>query len=152
MNVEFVFEFFVIFFFKQKTAYDMRISDWSSDVCSSDLQTDWLDSLSASRSAAALADAENALEWAIEGLVAQFIDHYGQEIRLSRIDFPREIQRRLLLRMISRLEPRLKPRGDALDQALVQLALGKKYTMGGLLLQGGEIWTVKPAAPRRRTC
>src|SRR3546814_20754448 len=26
------------FFFKQQTAYDMRISDWSSDVCSSDLQ------------------------------------------------------------------------------------------------------------------
>src|SRR3546814_7669322 len=31
-----VFDFFV-FFFKQKTAYEMRISDWSSDVCSSDL-------------------------------------------------------------------------------------------------------------------
>src|SRR3546814_1693659 len=28
------------FFFKQKTAYDMRISDWSSDVCSSDLRLD----------------------------------------------------------------------------------------------------------------
>src|SRR3546814_9139289 len=28
----------VFFFFKQKTAYEMRISDWSSDVCSSDLQ------------------------------------------------------------------------------------------------------------------
>src|SRR3546814_2829168 len=28
---------FDFFFFKQKTAYDMRISDWSSDVCSSDL-------------------------------------------------------------------------------------------------------------------
>src|SRR3546814_12086877 len=28
----------VIFFFKQKTAYEMRISDWSSDVCSSDLR------------------------------------------------------------------------------------------------------------------
>src|SRR3546814_16987156 len=27
-----------LFFFKQKTAYDMRISDWSSDVCSSDLR------------------------------------------------------------------------------------------------------------------
>src|SRR3546814_7941659 len=27
-----------IFFFKQKTAYEMRISDWSSDVCSSDLK------------------------------------------------------------------------------------------------------------------
>src|SRR3546814_9891280 len=32
--------FFVasFFFFKQKTAYEMRISDWSSDVCSSDLK------------------------------------------------------------------------------------------------------------------
>src|SRR3546814_5818029 len=29
----------LFFFFKQKTAYDMRISDWSSDVCSSDLPT-----------------------------------------------------------------------------------------------------------------
>src|SRR3546814_2447413 len=27
----------MLFFFKQKTAYEMRISDWSSDVCSSDL-------------------------------------------------------------------------------------------------------------------
>src|SRR3546814_4002759 len=43
----------LFFFFKQKTAYEMRISDWSSDVCSSDLegaarvfrprlQSDWL--------------------------------------------------------------------------------------------------------------
>src|SRR3546814_5185178 len=32
-----VFRCFFIFFFKQKTAYEMRISDWSSDVCSSDL-------------------------------------------------------------------------------------------------------------------
>src|SRR3546814_8995638 len=30
----------VFFFFKQKTAYEMRISDWSSDVCSSDLPVD----------------------------------------------------------------------------------------------------------------
>src|SRR3546814_5536886 len=29
---------YVFVFFKQKTAYEMRISDWSSDVCSSDLQ------------------------------------------------------------------------------------------------------------------
>src|SRR3546814_4905222 len=33
-NMSLFFEFFV---FKQKTAYEMRISDWSSDVCSSDL-------------------------------------------------------------------------------------------------------------------
>src|SRR3546814_6978797 len=29
---------FLFFFFKQKTAYEVRISDWSSDVCSSDLR------------------------------------------------------------------------------------------------------------------
>src|SRR3546814_2070113 len=36
-----------IFFFKQKTAYEMRISDWSSDVCSSDLGRlmDWSNDL-----------------------------------------------------------------------------------------------------------
>src|SRR3546814_1095784 len=33
----FIFSVFYFFFFKQKTAYEMRISDWSSDVCSSDL-------------------------------------------------------------------------------------------------------------------
>src|SRR3546814_3116397 len=37
---------FIFFFSKQKTAYEMRISDWSSDVCSSDLKTvertEWL--------------------------------------------------------------------------------------------------------------
>src|SRR3546814_3536620 len=36
---------FGIFFFKQKTAYEMRISDWSSDVCSSDLEGLWPDAM-----------------------------------------------------------------------------------------------------------
>src|SRR3546814_1235426 len=34
----FIVTFLFVFFFKQKTAYEMRISDWSSDVCSSDLK------------------------------------------------------------------------------------------------------------------
>src|SRR3546814_7245332 len=37
MNMLVYFFLFLFFFFKQKTAYEMRISDWSSDVCSSDL-------------------------------------------------------------------------------------------------------------------
>src|SRR3546814_6651881 len=45
------------FFFKQKTAYDMRISDWSSDVCSSDL--------AASRSRA---DGPHGREWTRDSL------------------------------------------------------------------------------------
>src|SRR3546814_6353305 len=35
----YVYSLVVFFFFKQKTAYEMRISDWSSDVCSSDLSS-----------------------------------------------------------------------------------------------------------------
>src|SRR3546814_5759186 len=33
---------YVFFFFKQKSAYEFRISDWSSDVCSSDLSMDYV--------------------------------------------------------------------------------------------------------------
>src|SRR3546814_1794487 len=36
-SLVFVAVMYFFFFFKQKTAYEMRISDWSSDVCSSDL-------------------------------------------------------------------------------------------------------------------
>src|SRR3546814_4077848 len=39
-----VFDLVWFFFFKQKTAYEMRISDWSSDVCSSDLTASGLSS------------------------------------------------------------------------------------------------------------
>src|SRR3546814_19208183 len=44
---------FIFFFFKQKTAYEMRISDWSSDVCSSDLMPDTRMSLATSLSGTA---------------------------------------------------------------------------------------------------
>src|SRR3546814_1655850 len=37
IDMRVVFVVVMFFFFKQKTAYEMRISDWSSDVCSSDL-------------------------------------------------------------------------------------------------------------------
>src|SRR3546814_19930298 len=38
--VDYIYRFMFVLFFKQKTAYEMRISDWSSDVCSSDLGID----------------------------------------------------------------------------------------------------------------
>src|SRR3546814_7396704 len=48
----------LFFFFKQKTAYEMRISDWSSDVCSSDLidSRDFLDAKLRAKAAALLPD------------------------------------------------------------------------------------------------
>src|SRR3546814_4660577 len=45
-------------FFKQNTAYEMRISDWSSDVCSSDLAFDIADEVAAARSQRRIARAQ----------------------------------------------------------------------------------------------
>src|SRR3546814_9788261 len=56
---------FIFFFFKQKTAYEMRISDWSSDVCSSDLQA-LLHDLLDQRQVGARVDAEHLLGRAFE--------------------------------------------------------------------------------------
>src|SRR3546814_9863761 len=63
-----MFRMFVLFLFKQKTAYEMRMSDWSSDVCSSDLAT-----------AAERAD-ENRLKQALR------LDRFGQLVQLGRIE------------------------------------------------------------------
>src|SRR3546814_2609599 len=52
--------FLDFFFFKQKTAYEMRISDWSSDVCSSDLQPQRIDAVERLRSGRHLHDGQRA--------------------------------------------------------------------------------------------
>src|SRR3546814_1783507 len=54
------------FFFKQKTAYDMRISDWSSDVCSSDLRV----------------VASRALFGSCQYIIAELLPRFGIESRL----------------------------------------------------------------------
>src|SRR3546814_1037834 len=54
------FDFVFFFFFKQKTAYEMRISDWSSDVCSSDLIFCWLDMICTLDDPAIMAESADA--------------------------------------------------------------------------------------------
>src|SRR3546814_1350756 len=51
----------LVFFFKQKTAYEMRISDWSSDVCSSDLPELRIQPGAGSEAAAIMPDTLDAL-------------------------------------------------------------------------------------------
>src|SRR3546814_4820693 len=58
--------FVIVFFFKQKTAYEMRISDWSSDVCSSDL----LDGLNGDRQLRADAQLHSVLWPGRRGIIA----------------------------------------------------------------------------------
>src|SRR3546814_6482293 len=86
----------VVFFFKQKTAYEMRISDWSSDVCSSDLLD--LDALVVRVECRSI-----DLQHSIEKL--------RLEADLERVGFLRIEARRLLVRRLGRI--RRDRSGDA---------------------------------------
>src|SRR3546814_8431287 len=60
---------FVFIFFKQKTAYEMRISDWSSDVCSSDLR------VTCSHGQDTKEISYHSIEGGPEGIKAESCDH-----------------------------------------------------------------------------
>lgn len=110
---------------------------------------DWLDPQAAGRSAAALADVEEALDWMVDSLDAQHVRQDGEAYVLDRTDLPREVLRRLLIRMLGRIDPAARPRGETVDRALSAAQEGRKVSMGKTLLTGGDRWTVKPAPPRR---
>ncbi len=113
---------------------------------------DWIDPLAVTRSAAACADAEEAIAWMVEGLVARHVRKDAEGgVCLDRHDFPREVRRRLLVHMLALAEPgAAPPRGETVDQALVHLSAGRKVTIGRWLLSGGEAWTLCLAPPRGR--
>src|SRR3546814_5072879 len=78
--------FVVFFFFKQKTAYEMRISDWSSDVCSSDLVAGAHRGLAAGRvHGGGGRDAVERAQRREQGHLLGNADHFGRqpEIRIA---------------------------------------------------------------------
>src|SRR3546814_10081273 len=66
--------FCFFFFFEQKTAYEMRISDWSSDVCSSDLESlqSGLDGMETKVAKATMGNIEEALAASARAVDAQY--------------------------------------------------------------------------------
>ncbi|WP_340264482.1 tRNA lysidine(34) synthetase TilS [Sphingobium mellinum] len=110
----------------------------------------WLDAQSAARSARALAEAEEALDWIVEGLEARHVRAEGSAWLIDRTDLPRELLRRLLLRVMARIDRQAPaPRGESLDRAILVAGEGGKTSLGNVLLQGGERWLVAPAPPRK---
>ncbi|MGD9809819.1 MAG: tRNA lysidine(34) synthetase TilS [Sphingobium sp.] len=111
---------------------------------------DWLDPIAATQSAAACADAEEALAWVVSGLTERHVRRADDgRIVLDRHDFPREILRRLLLRMLAMAGPdEAPPRGESIEQAIIQLLSANKVSVGKWLISGGDEWTVCAAPPR----
>lgn len=108
----------------------------------------WLDAVAMAASAAHLADAEEALQFTVDRLTAERLEFADGQCRLTTKDLPGELQRRLLLVAITQMgDP--APRGPDLDRALTRLAQGSSCTLGSLKLEGGGVWRLSPAPPRR---
>ena len=112
-------------------------------------QASWISVASLAKSAANLADAAAALDWMTERLAAERITAEGDALVLDPRDLPVELVRRLLLAAIARLDPAAAPAGPALDRALAALHAGGRASLGALLLQGGPLWHLAAAPPRR---
>ncbi|WP_088201704.1 tRNA lysidine(34) synthetase TilS, partial [Sphingobium sp. Z007] len=86
-------------------------------------QAPWLDVEAAARSAAALAESDEAIAWSVAMLAQAHVRVDGGSWRLERTDLPREYLRRLLLLMLDRAGAP-PPRGDSLDRAIAAAAAG----------------------------
>jgi tRNA(Ile)-lysidine synthase len=111
----------------------------------------WIDAPALARSAAALAEAEEAIGWSVAALAdAHVRQAEGGGWGLDRTDLPREYLRRLVLHMLALAEPEgAPPRGEALDHAVAQALAGGKASLGRWLLEGGPTWHLRAAPPRR---
>lgn len=105
----------------------------------------------ASQSASALGDAREAIEWMVERLAADHLAITDLGCTLSDIDFPHELQRRLLLKCLHICDPGLSPRGNQIDQTIVALEKGETVTLGDILCRGGSTWRFQPAPKRRNS-
>lgn len=103
--------------------------------------TDFLDPARLAHSAAHLAAAEEALEWATERLAGERIA--GNTLRPQGL--PPELLRRLVLRMYGEE----RPRGPDLVRLIAALQDGRTATLGGYKVSPGEVWTFTPAPPHR---
>ena len=104
----------------------------------------WIEAEPLARSAAALAQAEESLEWAVERLWRERVD----DDTFDPAGLPDELRRRLVVRILASLGG-AAPRGEAMTRLLATLARGGTATLAGVKCTGGTIWRFAPAPPRR---
>ena len=112
-------------------------------------ETPWLDPRPLARSAAALADAEEAVEAVVAVKAKERITATAAGVALDARGLPRELVRRLLLRALREIEPAASPRGDQVGALIVELEAGGTATLAGVKCTGGQVWRLSKCPPRR---
>ncbi|WP_233543129.1 tRNA lysidine(34) synthetase TilS [Sphingomonas edaphi] len=110
---------------------------------------DWADPSRLAASAAALRDADEALDWALAPLIETRLMHDEPGVTVDPSGLPRELRRRLLLAGFAMLAAPV-PRGPDLVRAMAALEAGETVTLSGLKLQGGDHWRLAHEPPRGR--
>lgn len=110
--------------------------------------SDLVNPLAVAASAAHLAEAEQALAFAVERLALDRVVIESAGALVTAGDLPRELQRRLLLAAMAALRAPV-PRGPDLDRALLRLQEGGSCTLSGLRLSSGKQWRLAQEPPRR---
>lgn len=112
-------------------------------------EVDWVEVTAVAHSAAALAKANDALDWAADALQADRVHFDGDAVSLDPDNVPSELRRRLVLRILGELAPDAAPRGAEVQRLLVTLDAGGTATLAGVKCSGGARWRFAAAPPRR---
>lgn len=118
---------------------------------------DWIDAARWERSAAALADADQALEWAVVALAGGRCTFADGVATLVASGLPDELLRRLVLRCLAHVDPAIVPRGPDVTRLIARLCRGGTATLGGAAARAVETmdapgqpsWIFVAAPPHR---
>jgi len=113
---------------------------------------DWLDAGAVAQSAAILADADAALDWAMKEEWERSVHEKRGTIIYRPSDVPDEIVRRIVARALRRLatEGDREPRGPELTRLVLALSAGETATLRGVQCRGGPEWHFIPSPNRTR--
>lgn len=110
---------------------------------------EWLDAHGLAASTATLAQAEEALTWTAQRLLAERVVEDGEAILLDPADVPAELLRRLVRACVADVDPAAAPTGPALGRLIARLLAGEPATLGGVATTPGPRWRFAPAPARR---
>lgn len=110
---------------------------------------DLVDPLQAVRSASALADVAEALDWIAAREAASAVRTDCAKVTLACTAYPAALLRRLVQHCLAAVQPGIALRGDALDRLIATLQSGGQAMLGDVLCRGGDSWHFVRAPARR---